>query len=102
MTEPSLKRTAWHEAGHAVVAWALGLSVTLVSIRPQIGQPTATRWRTAAGSQPSIAVFEIQPKPAWARAPGLLPARLCVPHLPNHTADPTVLLPDRQQKEPRS
>lgn len=31
---PSLRRTAWHEAGHAVVAWDQGLTVVLVSIRP--------------------------------------------------------------------
>ena len=33
--KPSLKRTAWHEAGHAVVAWEQGLTVTHVSIRPE-------------------------------------------------------------------
>jgi hypothetical protein len=33
--EPSPRRTAWHEAGHAVVAWALDLKVVLVSIRPE-------------------------------------------------------------------
>jgi ATP-dependent Zn protease len=32
---PTRKRTAWHEAGHAVVAWERGLSPTLVSIRAQ-------------------------------------------------------------------
>ena|ERR1700722_3888684 len=31
---PTLRRTAWHEAGHAVVAWECGLTVVLVSIRP--------------------------------------------------------------------
>jgi ATP-dependent Zn protease len=31
--KPSLRRTAWHEAGHAVVARAQGFTVTLVSIR---------------------------------------------------------------------
>jgi ATP-dependent Zn protease len=32
--EPSRRRTAWHEAGHAVVAWAQNFTVVLVSIRP--------------------------------------------------------------------
>jgi hypothetical protein len=31
--DPSPRRTAWHEAGHAVVAWDQGFTVTLVSIR---------------------------------------------------------------------
>lgn len=31
---PSLRSIAWHESGHAVVAWHLGLTVTRVSIRP--------------------------------------------------------------------
>lgn len=31
---PTLRRTAWHEAGHAVVAWDQKLTVTLVSIKP--------------------------------------------------------------------
>jgi ATP-dependent Zn protease len=30
---PTLRQTAWHEAGHAVVAWDQGFTVTLVSIR---------------------------------------------------------------------
>jgi ATP-dependent Zn protease len=30
---PSRRRTAWHEAGHAVVAWDQGFAVVLVSIR---------------------------------------------------------------------
>jgi ATP-dependent Zn protease len=30
----SLRRTAWHEAGHAVVAWKSGKTVVLVSIAP--------------------------------------------------------------------
>jgi ATP-dependent Zn protease len=34
MRKPSLKRTAWHEAGHAAVALVQGLTVTLVSIKP--------------------------------------------------------------------
>lgn len=33
MTSPTLRQTAWHEAGHAVVAWDRGFTVTLVSIR---------------------------------------------------------------------
>jgi ATP-dependent Zn protease len=32
---PTLRQTAWHEAGHAVVAWDQGFTVTLVSIRPE-------------------------------------------------------------------
>jgi ATP-dependent Zn protease len=32
--QPTLRRTAWHEAGHAVAAWDQGLAVTLVSIKP--------------------------------------------------------------------
>jgi ATP-dependent Zn protease len=31
---PTLKQTAWHEAGHAVAAWDQGFTVTLVSIQP--------------------------------------------------------------------
>lgn len=31
---PTLKQTAWHEAGHAVVAWHQGFTVELVSILP--------------------------------------------------------------------
>jgi ATP-dependent Zn protease len=34
MTGPTVRQTAWHEAGHAVVAWDRGFTVTLVSIRP--------------------------------------------------------------------
>jgi ATP-dependent Zn protease len=30
---PSRRRTAWHEAGHAVVAWDQGFTLALVSIR---------------------------------------------------------------------
>jgi hypothetical protein len=30
---PTLRQTAWHEAGHAVVAWDQKFTVTLVSIR---------------------------------------------------------------------
>jgi ATP-dependent Zn protease len=30
---PTLRQTAWHEAGHAVVAWYQGFTVTLVSVR---------------------------------------------------------------------
>jgi ATP-dependent Zn protease len=32
---PTLRRTAWHEAGHAVVAWERGCAVVCVSIRPK-------------------------------------------------------------------
>ncbi|WP_342729895.1 hypothetical protein [Bradyrhizobium sp. B117] len=31
--QPTRRRTAWHEAGHAVASWAMGFTVTLVSIR---------------------------------------------------------------------
>lgn len=31
---PTLKRTAWHEAGHAIAAMDQGFTVVLVSIRP--------------------------------------------------------------------
>jgi ATP-dependent Zn protease len=30
---PTLRRTAWHEAGHAVVAWERGCTVVHVSVR---------------------------------------------------------------------
>jgi hypothetical protein len=33
MRSPTLQQVAWHEAGHAVVAWDRGFTVTLVSIR---------------------------------------------------------------------
>ena len=33
MTRPTLRQIAWHEAGHAVVAWDQKFTVTLVSIR---------------------------------------------------------------------
>jgi hypothetical protein len=33
MRSPALQQVAWHEAGHAVVAWDRGFTVTLVSIR---------------------------------------------------------------------
>ena len=35
LAQPTLRRTAWHDAGHAVVAWDQGFTVTLVSIRPE-------------------------------------------------------------------
>lgn len=50
---PTLRRTAWHESGHAVVAWDRALIVTLVSIKPNdrsFGRAT----HTPAGD-PSIA-----------------------------------------------
>jgi ATP-dependent Zn protease len=34
-TAPTLRQTAWHEAGHAVVAWEQGFTVTLVSIKAE-------------------------------------------------------------------
>ena len=33
VTGPTLRQTAWHEAGHAVVAWDQKFTVTLVSIQ---------------------------------------------------------------------
>ena len=45
---PTLRRTAWHEAGHAVVAWERGLSVVLVSIRPE-GESFGRSRHTPAG-----------------------------------------------------
>jgi ATP-dependent Zn protease len=45
---PSLRRTAWHEAGHAVVAWAQRLTVVLVSIRPD-GKSFGRSTHTPAG-----------------------------------------------------
>jgi len=33
-SQPSRRRTAWHEAGHAVVAWVQDFTVVSVSIRP--------------------------------------------------------------------
>ena len=34
-TAATPRQTAWHEAGHAVVAWEKGFTVTCVSIRPE-------------------------------------------------------------------
>jgi Peptidase family M41 len=48
MEIPSLKRTAWHEAGHAVVAWDQGFTVVLVSIRPE-GESYGRSTHTPAG-----------------------------------------------------
>jgi ATP-dependent Zn protease len=45
---PTLRQTAWHEAGHAVAAWERGLAVTLVSIR-RIGDCHGRSQHTPAG-----------------------------------------------------
>jgi hypothetical protein len=48
MTSPTLRQTAWHEAGHAVVAWDRRFTVTLVSIR-RIGDSYGRSQHTPAG-----------------------------------------------------
>jgi ATP-dependent Zn protease len=48
-TPPSLRRTAWHEAGHAVVAWDQRFKVVLVSIRPE-GESFGRSSHTPAGN----------------------------------------------------
>ena len=45
---PTLLQVAWHEAGHAVVAWDRGFTVTLVSIR-RIGDSYGRCQHTPAG-----------------------------------------------------
>ena len=45
---PTLRQTAWHEAGHAVVAWDRGFTVTHVSIR-RIGDSYGRSQHTPAG-----------------------------------------------------
>ncbi|NPU65376.1 hypothetical protein HL667_10250 [Bradyrhizobium sp. 83012] len=50
---PSVKQTAWHEAGHAVVAWYHGLEVVLVSIRPSGAELGRSQHRPAGN--PAIA-----------------------------------------------
>jgi ATP-dependent Zn protease len=45
---PTLRRTAWHEAGHAVVAWDQGFTVVLVSVRPE-GESFGRSTHTPAG-----------------------------------------------------
>jgi ATP-dependent Zn protease len=47
-TAPTLRQTAWHEAGHAVVAWEQGFTVTCVSIRPE-GSRLGRSQHTPAG-----------------------------------------------------
>lgn len=46
--QPTLRRTAWHEAGHAVVAWDRDLTVTHISIRPE-GESFGRSQHTPAG-----------------------------------------------------
>ena len=48
MRSPTLQQVAWHEAGHAVVAWDRGFTVTLVSIR-RIGDSYGRCQHTPAG-----------------------------------------------------
>jgi len=48
VTSPTLRQTAWHEAGHAVVSWDQGFTVTLVSIR-RIGDSYGRSQHTPAG-----------------------------------------------------
>lgn len=45
----SLRRTAWHEAGHAVVAWDQGFTVVLVSVRPEEGESFGRSTHKPAG-----------------------------------------------------
>ena len=47
-TAATPRQTAWHEAGHAVVAWAQGFTVTCVSIRPE-GSSLGRSQHTPAG-----------------------------------------------------
>ena len=47
-TAPSLRRTAWHEAGHAVTAWDQGFIVVLVSVKPE-GESLGRSTHTPAG-----------------------------------------------------
>ncbi|PSO29842.1 hypothetical protein [Bradyrhizobium sp. MOS002] len=46
---PSRRRTAWHEAGHSVVAWSQGFTPILVSIRRQ-GESFGRSHHTPAGN----------------------------------------------------
>src|SRR5260370_34876931 len=48
-TAPRLRQTAWHEAGHAVVAWEQAFTVTCVSIRPE-GSSLGRSQHTPAGN----------------------------------------------------
>ena len=47
-TAATPRQTDWHEAGHAVVAWEQGLTVTCVSIRPE-GSSLGRSQHTPAG-----------------------------------------------------
>jgi ATP-dependent Zn protease len=49
MSDITPRRTAWHEAGHAVVAWERGLTVVLVSIR-SVGESLGRSTHTPAGN----------------------------------------------------
>jgi ATP-dependent Zn protease len=48
-TAPSLRRTAWHEAGHAVTAWDQVFIVVLVSVKPE-GENFSRSTHTPAGN----------------------------------------------------
>lgn len=49
-TSGDLERTAYHEAGHAVVAWALGVTVMRVTIDPaKVDMVEAEEARTKHG-----------------------------------------------------
>jgi ATP-dependent Zn protease len=58
MEIPSLKRTAWHEAGHAVVAWDQGFTVVLVSIRPE-GESYGRSTHTPGGKWHAVTVKRV-------------------------------------------
>jgi Peptidase family M41 len=47
-TAATPRQTAWHEAGHAVVAWEQGFTVTCVSVRPE-GSGLGRSQHTPAG-----------------------------------------------------
>jgi ATP-dependent Zn protease len=51
-SKPTLRRTAWHEAGHAVVAWERGCTAVFVSIQPD-GESLGRSRHTPCGD-PSI------------------------------------------------
>jgi hypothetical protein len=55
MTDPTLRRTAWHEAGHAVVAWDQKQTVKLVSIRRDDHSYGRTEQTRAGDSDPERA-----------------------------------------------
>ena len=52
---PTLRRTAWQEAGHAVVAWDQKVKVTLVSIKPDAKSLGRTEQERASDPDPALA-----------------------------------------------